>query len=207
MGLCLQLPVHPHLLHHCCLTATGTGKRGYGDVMTSTWIWLKWWRIAQIGGLTLLSQPIYIQWQDKSKTAGDRFGCSEWSAVSFVSHCALLALHSTLCLPSCPLKQLVVLSMHSTRSSLYMLRQTSPNSPVALGPLATLSWFSLPVYVNSCSEPQVRIGYLLGTTCGWATLKGHDLSPPPEVLPLVMPHTPCQECTYFKMISGVSLSR
>lgn len=46
--------------------------------------------------LTLLSLSILIRWHDNVEMAGNEAGCSGWSAVVALSHCALDALHNAL---------------------------------------------------------------------------------------------------------------
>ena len=161
--------MHSHMLLCCSPFVTGLGKggRAYHGMHVNLIKGRESCTDHQLHSLILAYLDLVV-------------GCSQdsWrSAVSFVSHCALLAFHSTLLAPpSCPLNHLVVSSTQSTRSSLHILRETSPNSLGAQGLLTTLTCSSLPakvvsivwplLHVNSCLETQVGVGCQLGTSGG-----------------------------------------
>jgi hypothetical protein len=102
--------------------------------------------------LTLSSRPICIQWQDKVKTAGDEPGCSGWPAVSYVSHCALIAFHNALLGPPfCPLdRQKWISSAQSVGSSLFE-EGDKPWLGLPSGRLVVRAGTSLPQ--NRCKAP------------------------------------------------------
>ena len=78
--------------------------------------------------LTLSSLSILIRWHDNVEMAGNEAGCSGWSAVVSLSHCALDALHNALLEISFPPIEPVVwfLSRSPPESVFTLLRETEP---------------------------------------------------------------------------------
>ena len=87
--------------------------------------------LRKVVNLTLSSWPTCIQWQDIVETTGDGSGCSGWSAVSLVPHCALCCTPQRFAgsaLP--PVEPLGVSSAQSAGASLRVLGVDIPRPKV-----------------------------------------------------------------------------